>query len=66
MTTGENIQRLREAAGLTQEELGKQTGVSQSMIAQIERGRKEPSLGLSRDLAAALGCGVIDIIGESA
>ena len=66
MSTGENIRRLREGAGLTQAELGKRVGVSQSMIAQIERGRKEPSLALCRELVEALECRIGDIIGESA
>ena len=34
---------LRNNAGLTQYELAKETGLSQSMIAHVEAGRKDPS-----------------------
>jgi putative transcriptional regulator len=33
---------LREKLGLTQEELGQKVGLTQSMIAHIEAGRREP------------------------
>ena len=36
------IKELREMAGVTQEELAKVIGVSQSAISQIERGATEP------------------------
>lgn len=34
---------LRKTTGLTQEDLAKEIGLTQSMIAHIEAGRKEPS-----------------------
>lgn len=38
----ERLIMLREKAELTQEQLGEQVGLSQSMIALIEAGRREP------------------------
>ncbi|HDI31670.1 MAG TPA: CBS domain-containing protein [Thermofilum sp.] len=40
----ENIKLLRKRAGLTQAELAKRAGVSQSLIARIERGTVNPRL----------------------
>lgn len=39
----ERLIELRKTAGLTQEDLAKEIGLTQSMIAHIEAGRKEPS-----------------------
>lgn len=38
----ERLAKLRENKGLTQQQLGKAVGLSQSMIAYIEAGRKDP------------------------
>ena len=37
-----NIRRLREERGLTMEELARLSGVSRSMVAQVERGEGLP------------------------
>lgn len=44
----------RKERGLTQVELAKAAKLSQSHLAEIERGRKEPSVSVLRALAAAL------------
>jgi transcriptional regulator with XRE-family HTH domain len=50
------LQRLRQAAKLTQEELSRRTGLSVSLIAQMERGRTDdPKLSTLRSLAKVLG-----------
>jgi len=41
MTMGERIRYLREASGLTQEELGEKLGVQKSAIVKYEKGRVE-------------------------
>ena len=43
----EDIRRMRIRAGLTQKELAERAGVSQSLIARIERGSVDPRLSLS-------------------
>ncbi|EZQ03052.1 XRE family transcriptional regulator [Candidatus Acidianus copahuensis] len=44
----EEIKRLRRLAGITQAQLAKRIGVSQSFIAKIESGRIDPKLSLVR------------------
>jgi transcriptional regulator with XRE-family HTH domain len=52
---GSMLRRLREVNGLTQVELAKKVGVTQSYIAQLESGRKiSPSLEMLKKLAKAL------------
>jgi len=50
----ENIGRMRRALGLTQKELARQSGVSQSLIAKIESGHIDPSYSKVRHIFAAL------------
>lgn len=49
------MKALREAAGMTQMELGEKVLVGQTMIARVEAGVKEPSLSLLGRIAEALG-----------
>lgn len=48
------VKERRTAAGLTQEELGRLTGVSRQTIISIEGGRYDPSLPLALRLAREL------------
>ena len=50
----ERIQYLRERRKLTQSQLAKMASVSQSTIAQIERGKKDPSISTLKSIAKAL------------
>jgi len=43
------LRELREARGLTQEELAKALGVTRQTIIAIEKGRYDPSLRLVQD-----------------
>ncbi|WP_335977111.1 helix-turn-helix domain-containing protein [Streptomyces sp. CA2R106] len=54
---GSELRRLREAAGLTQERLGKRVFVSAAYIGQIETAIRKPQLELSVRLDDALGSG---------
>lgn len=58
LSIGANIKAKRLESSMTQKELADKVNVDQSMICQIERGTKVPSLPLSMELAAALGCDV--------
>jgi transcriptional regulator with XRE-family HTH domain len=49
-----NIERLREARGLTQEQLGWAAGLHQTAVARIESGDRQPTLGTVFKLAAGL------------
>lgn len=61
MSIGENIKRLRESCNLTQSELAELVGVTQSMIAQVERGSKTLSVPLGQEIAKALNCELTDL-----
>lgn len=51
---GERVAYLRKRRKLTQAELAKASGISQSTIAQIESGRKDPSIKTLEKIAMAL------------
>ena len=44
MTIGEKIKTFRKIAGLTQQELAENVGVSRSHLASIETGKYQPSI----------------------
>lgn len=62
MSIGENIRRLREEQNLCQEELADTLHISRSMVSQLERGTKIPTLLLGRDIAEALHCSIYDLL----
>ena len=51
---GKRLGQLREAAGLTQEQLAESSGVAYSTITSIEHGQRFTSLGGLKRLAKAL------------
>lgn len=53
-TLPERILYMRERRNLTQEKLAKLTGLTQSTIAQIEKGKKDPSISTLKKIAEAL------------
>lgn len=59
-----NVREFRKKAGLTQAELSAKTGVGTSMLCQIEKGTKVPSLGAALEIAKALGCTVDELCRE--
>ena len=56
MDIGGNIRKKRNEINISQKELAAMVNVKQSMICQIERGTKVPTLPLSADIAKALHC----------
>jgi len=52
---GEKVKRARKAAGLTQTQLGEESGHDQAIISKLERGHHTPRLDTLRKIAAALG-----------
>jgi len=58
VTLGERVRKLREAQGLTQVKLAAQLGISDSLIAQIETGKVQPSLNTLEKLADTFGVSV--------
>lgn len=51
MSIGENIKRLREEHGLTQEELGEIAGVSGKAVSKWESGAGDPRMGAVQKIA---------------
>lgn len=64
--TGGAVKRRREAAGLSLRELAGRSLVSASMISDIERGTKSPTVATLVRLAHALGVGAAALLEEGA
>lgn len=62
MSVGENMKRLRLGCDMTQKNLAELVGVDQSMICQIERGTKIPTILLAKTIAEALNCSILDFL----
>ena len=58
---GQNFCRLRQAAGLTQEEVADRSGFSQQYISGLERGRRNPTVVSLFELTQAIGAEPIDL-----
>ncbi len=56
-----HVKELRKAAGLRQEDLANQVGVSRQTIIAVENDKYDPTLELAMKLALALGKKVEDI-----
>ena len=52
---GRVIARLREADGISQEELAERAGVHRTYISQLERGIKSPTLNILVRISGSLG-----------
>ena len=59
---GRHIQKVRQAQGITQEELAEKIHVSQTWITLIETGKKTPNLRLLQKIAKVIGVKVKDLI----
>jgi transcriptional regulator with XRE-family HTH domain len=55
VAVGHLIAEIRTKAGLTQAELARRIGTTQSAISRVENGRSDPTLGLLRRIARATG-----------
>jgi transcriptional regulator with XRE-family HTH domain len=62
MSIGLNISKLRYENGMSQEELANELNVSQSYIAQIERGSKTPTLTLGSQIAKVFHVPISDLL----
>ena len=59
---GQNVRRIREKEGLTQEEFAEISGFSQQYISGLEQGRRNPTVITLYELAVALGASHVDLI----
>ncbi len=62
MNVGENISRIRKEKGLTQAYVAEKVGISQAMLCQIERGTKNPSLQVGKEIAEILNCKIESLL----
>lgn len=58
---GERVRALRTGRGWTQEQLVERSGLDRSFIAQIETGRRNPSLATIAKLASGLKVEIADL-----
>ena len=59
---GTNFLKARLAAGLSQQEVERLTGIRQHYISTLERGLENPTLDTMTRLAAALGVPLADLL----
>ena len=59
---GQNVRRIREKKGLTQERFAEISGFSQQYLSGLERGRRNPTVVTLLELARALGVSHIELV----
>jgi DNA-binding XRE family transcriptional regulator len=59
---GERVRKKRERAGLTQKQLAANTGLQQSLISKLERGKHEPRFETLERYADGLGMSVAELV----
>lgn len=59
---GENVRRLRQKRGLTQERFAEKSGFSQQYLSSLENGRRNPSIVTVYELATALGVSHLELL----
>lgn len=64
MEIGKKIADFRMQKELTQQKLANIVGVSQPMIAQIERGTRPVTIQLAKEIARVLEVDILEIIGR--
>ncbi len=64
MSIGANIKERRIQMKMSQKELSDSVNVTQSMICQIERGSKIPSVYLGKEIADVLGCPLNELLDQ--
>ena len=62
---GRNVERLRRAKGLTQEQLAERSGFSQQYISGLENGRRNPTVVTLYEIATALDVLPVDFLEAS-
>ena len=62
---GAALRQLRLAAGLTQEQLGLESGVQRNFISLIETGQNQPTINTIVKLARALGMKASQLVAEA-
>jgi XRE family aerobic/anaerobic benzoate catabolism transcriptional regulator len=61
---GERVRQLRARRGLSRRALAQEAGISERHLANLETGSGNASVMLLRQLAMALGCTVVELVGD--
>lgn len=59
---GENVRRIRNARGISQEQLAERSGYSQQYISGLERGLQNPTVVTIYEIATALEVNPVDLL----
>ena len=59
---GQNVRRIRDRKGLTQEQFADLSGYSQQYISDLERGKRNPTIITVYELATALDVSHLDLL----
>lgn len=62
---GQNVKRIRQEKGLTQEQFSLASGFSQQYISGLETGHRNPTVVTVYELAKALGVSHLDLLQSS-
>ncbi|MFN7264795.1 MAG: helix-turn-helix domain-containing protein [Phenylobacterium sp.] len=60
---GLNVKRLREAQGISQEDLADRAGVHRTYVSGVERGVRNPTITVLEKIAGALGEPLTELVG---
>lgn len=60
---GLNVKRLREAQGISQEDLADRAGVHRTYVSGVERGVRNPTVTVLEKIAGALGEPLAKLVG---
>lgn len=60
----ETLRALRKARGYTMKQLGELIGVSESAVGMYETGKRKPSYEVLLQMAEALDCSIVDLVGD--
>lgn len=59
---GKNVERFRREKGLSQEELGFESGLHRTYVSGVERGVRNPTIEVLEKLAKALDKSIADLV----
>jgi transcriptional regulator with XRE-family HTH domain len=62
MRLGQTIRRLRQAKGLTQEQLARKIKTTRPFVTMVEAGARTPRLAILQRIAKALGVPVAELL----
>lgn len=65
MNIGEQIKTIRQELGMSRRAFSEAAGISDSYLAELEKGKKQPTVNILSKIANAFNISISDILGES-